>query len=89
MLLRGLANAGSSSKPPDGALEEVGGSNGAELPGLERLGKWLAAETEGQPFYLVETLKALLEEGMLLIRSRADGETVVDVAPPCGPRGAL
>jgi len=80
VLLRGLANAGSSSKPPDGALEEVGGSNGAD-PRLERLGEWLAAETEGQPFYLVETLKALLEEGMLLIRNRADGETVVDVGP--------
>ena len=65
---------------PDGALEEVGGSNGAD-PRLERLGEWLAAETEGQPFYLVETIKALLEEGMLLIRSRADGETVVEVGP--------
>ena len=80
VLLRGLANAGSSSKPPDGALEEVGGSDGAD-PGLERLGEWLAAETEGQPFYLVETIKALLEEGMLLIRSGADGEMVVDVGP--------
>ena len=80
VLLRGLANAGSSSKPPDGALEEVGGSNGAD-PRLERLGEWLAAETEGQPFYLVETIKVLLEEGMLLIRNRADGETVVDVGP--------
>ena len=29
----------------------------------------------------METLKALLEEGMLLIRSRADGETVVEVGP--------
>ena len=76
VLLRGLANAGSLSKPLDGALEEAEGSNGAD-PRLERLGEWLAAETEGQPFYLVETIKALLEEGMLLIRNRADGETVV------------
>jgi DNA-binding SARP family transcriptional activator len=80
VLLRGLAKAGPSSKPPDGALEEVGSSNGAD-PRLERLGEWLAAETEGQPFYLVETIKVLLEEGMLLIRNRADGETVVDVGP--------
>ena len=80
VLLRGLANAGSSPKPPDGALEEVGTSNEAD-PRLERLGEWLAAETEGQPFYLVETIKVLFEEGMLLIRSRADGETVVDVGP--------
>jgi DNA-binding SARP family transcriptional activator len=78
-LLRRLAtSAGSSSKPTVGALEEVGGSNGEE-PGLKRLGERLAAETDGQPFYLVETLKALLEEGMLLIRSRADGDTFVEV----------
>ncbi|HET6659187.1 MAG TPA: AAA family ATPase [Rubrobacter sp.] len=80
VLLRWLANAGSSSKPPDGALEEVGGSDGAD-PGLKRLGEWLAAETEGHPFYLVEMIKVLFEEGMLLIRSGADGETVVDVGP--------
>jgi DNA-binding SARP family transcriptional activator len=80
-LLRGLAKAGSSSKPPPlGALEEVGGSNGAD-PSLERLGEWLTAETEGQPFYLVETIKVLLEEGMLLLRNRANGETVVEVGP--------
>ena len=29
----------------------------------------------------METIKTLLEEGMLLIRSRADGETVVEVGP--------
>jgi DNA-binding SARP family transcriptional activator/tetratricopeptide (TPR) repeat protein len=80
-LLRGLAKAGSSSKPPPvGALEEVGDSHGAD-PSLERLGEWLTAETEGQPFYLMETIKAFLEEGMLLLRSRADGETVVEVGP--------
>jgi predicted ATPase len=80
-LLKQLATrAGSSSKPPVGALEEVGGSSGVES-GLKRLGERLAAETDGQPFYLVETLKALLEEGMLLIRSHADGETVVEVGP--------
>ena len=49
--------------------------------GLKQLGERLAAETGGQPFYLVETLKVLLEEGMLLIRSRADGERVVEVGP--------
>jgi hypothetical protein len=38
-------------------------------------------ETGVQPFYLVKTLKALLEEGMLLIRSYAEGETVVEVGP--------
>jgi DNA-binding SARP family transcriptional activator len=80
-LLRRLATRAGSPSKPAGALKEVGGSNEAEESGLKRLGERLALETEGQPFYLVETLKALLEEGMLLIRSRADGGTVVEVGP--------
>ena len=79
-LLRRLAARASSPKPPVGPLEVTRVSNEAEL-GLEQLGERLAAETDGQPFYLVETLKVLLEEGMLLMRSRADGETVVEVGP--------
>src|SRR5215207_3907450 len=60
---------------------ELGGSPGTEC-GLVSIGEWLAAETGGQPFYLIETLKALLEEGKLLIRSRGDGEQpVVEVGP--------
>ena len=76
------------SKPPAPAspaeaLEEQGTSNGAESPppGLESFGEWLAAETGGQPFYVVETLKALLEDEKLLIRDRGDGELVVEVGP--------
>jgi len=80
-LLRRLATGVGSPSKPAGALKEVGGSNEVEQSGLKRLGERLALETDGQPFYLVETLKALLEEGMLLIRSRADGETVVEVGP--------
>ncbi len=80
-LLRRLATRAGSPSKPAGALKEVGGSNEAEESGLKRLGERLALETEGQPFYLVETLKVLLEEGMLLIRSRADRETVVEVGP--------
>jgi DNA-binding SARP family transcriptional activator/tetratricopeptide (TPR) repeat protein len=79
-LLSRLAARAVSSSRPAGILEKVGGSNVAE-PRLKRLGKRLALETEGQPFYLVETFKALLEEGKLLIRSRTDGEPVVEVAP--------
>ncbi len=78
-LLPRLATSASSSKSPAGPLE-ARGSNGVEL-GLKQLGERLAAETGGQPFYLVETLKVLIEEGMLLIRSRADGERVVEVGP--------
>jgi tetratricopeptide (TPR) repeat protein len=80
-LLRRLATRAGSPSKPARALKEVGGSNEAEESGLGRLREWLALETDGQPFYLVETLKALLEEGMLIIRGRADGETVVEVGP--------
>jgi tetratricopeptide (TPR) repeat protein len=80
-LLRRLATRASSSSKPTGALEEVVGGSNMVDSGLKRLGERLASETEGHPFYLVETLKALLEEGMLLIRSRAGGETVVEVGP--------
>jgi DNA-binding SARP family transcriptional activator/tetratricopeptide (TPR) repeat protein len=79
-LLTRLATRASSSKPPAGPLVETRGSNEVEL-GLKQLGERLAAETDGQPFYLVETLKVLLEEGMLLIRRGADGERVVEVGP--------
>src|ERR671920_1021232 len=83
-LLGRLATRAGSSRPAGAPLEEPeeepGGSNGAE-PELKRFGELLAAETAGQPFYLMETLKALLEEGKLVIRSRADGETVVEVGP--------
>ena len=79
-LLWRLGRRADSKPPPAGAaLEEQGASNGAEAHGLESFGGWLALETQGQPFYLVETLKALLEEEKLLIRSRADGEMVVEV----------
>jgi DNA-binding SARP family transcriptional activator/tetratricopeptide (TPR) repeat protein len=80
-LLRRLATRASSSSKPTGALEEVVGDSNMAESGLERLGEQLASETQGQPFYLVETLKAMIEVGMLLIRRRADGEMVVEVGP--------
>ena len=64
LLLRLATRANSSSKPT-GAPEVVEGSNTAQS-GLKRLGDRLASETEGQPFYLVEMLKALIEEGILV-----------------------
>lgn len=44
------------------------------------LAEWLYDQTAGQPFYLVETLEALLEEGVLQTRRSEDGWrlTVVD-----------
>jgi DNA-binding SARP family transcriptional activator len=79
-LLTRLATRASSPKPPAGPLQETRGSNEVEL-GLKQLGERLASETDGQPFYLVETLKVLLEEGMLIIQSGAEGERVVEVGP--------
>ncbi|CAA9455735.1 MAG: hypothetical protein AVDCRST_MAG58-1447 [uncultured Rubrobacteraceae bacterium] len=69
------------------AEEELVGSSGE--PGapnearseLERFGAWLAAETGGQPFYLVEMLKALVEEGKLVIRARPNEGLLLEVGP--------
>ncbi|HEY6405998.1 MAG TPA: AAA family ATPase, partial [Ktedonobacteraceae bacterium] len=48
-------------------------------PDLERLGQWLFAETGGQPFFLMETLKALLEEGLLTLRLTESRQWVIDL----------
>src|SRR5215213_2892361 len=77
-MLRHLARAESTS--PAWPPEQPGGSSGTQTE-PERFVERLLAETGGQPFYLVETLKALLEDGKLVIRARADGETVVEVGP--------
>jgi DNA-binding SARP family transcriptional activator/tetratricopeptide (TPR) repeat protein len=66
-----------------GSPREPGVSNEARSE-LERFGGWLARETGGQPFYLVETLKALLEEGKLVVRDRPDGRAVLEVGAGLG-----
>ena len=55
-----------------------GGKDGRRSADLERFGQWLFAETEGQPFYLMETLKVLLERGALTSRSNEDGGWTID-----------
>jgi predicted ATPase len=65
---------------PVGSQGEPGDSNEARSE-LVRLGGWLAAETGGQPFYLVETLKALLEAGRLVIRARPNEGVLLEVSP--------
>ena len=65
-------------------VEPVGSPREPRVPNearseLERFGAWLAAETGGQPFYLVETLKALIEEGRLVIRARSDEGLLLEV----------
>src|SRR2546425_2145312 len=55
-----------------------GGKGGRRSADLERFGQWLFAETEGQPFYLMETLKVLLERGALASRPNKDGGWTID-----------
>jgi len=59
-------------------LETLGGKDGRQAANLERFGQWLFAETEGQPFYLMETLKVLLERGVLASQPNADGGWTID-----------
>ena len=54
-------------------LQVLGGKDEAQAADLERFGQWLFAETEGQPFYLMETLKVLLEQGVLASHPNDDG----------------
>ncbi len=49
-----------------------------QLADLERFGQWLFAETEGQPFYVMETLKVLLERGVLAARLNEEGGWTID-----------
>ena len=79
-MLRRLRRPAQRRMASEAALEEPESSNEAD-PRLEYFGKWLAAESGGQPFYLVETLKTLLEEGKLLVRSRPGRGGVLECWP--------
>src|SRR5581483_10856711 len=62
-------------------LQAFGGEGGKDeqrAANLERFGQWLFAETEGQPFYLMETLKVLLERGALASRPNEEGGWTID-----------
>jgi DNA-binding SARP family transcriptional activator len=62
-------------------LQAFGGKgdrDGVRSADLERFGQWLFAETEGQPFYLMETLKVLLDRGALASRPNEDGGWTID-----------
>ena len=69
------------------------GSTPASPPAaeIEDFARWLFAETSGQPFFLVETLRALLEQGALAPRRREDGNWAIDVVrgPNQGERQAF
>ena len=45
---------------------------------LEQFARWLFAETGGQPFYMIETLKALLEREILVSYRKADGTWAIN-----------
>ena len=60
------------------ALGGTGGKDGRRAANLEPFGQWLFAETEGQPFYLMETLKVLLERGVLASRPNEEGGWTID-----------
>jgi DNA-binding SARP family transcriptional activator len=62
------------------ALEGAGGKDDGQAADLQRFGQWLFAETEGQPFYLVETLRVLLKRGVLASRLSEEGGWRLDVA---------
>jgi predicted ATPase len=59
-------------------LQVIAGKEGRRTADLERFGQWLFAETEGQPFYLMETLKVLLERNILAARPNAEGGWTLD-----------
>src|SRR5947209_6634447 len=59
-------------------LQAFGGKDGGRSADLERFGQWLFTETEGQPFYLMETLKVLLERGALTSRPNEDEGWTID-----------
>ncbi len=52
--------------------------DGRRAVDMERFGQWLFTETEGQPFYLMETLKVLLEDGVLTPLWNDEGGWTID-----------
>jgi predicted ATPase len=59
-------------------VEGAAGKDRRRAADLERFGQWLFAETEGQPFYLMETLKVLIERGVLAAHPNDEGGWTMD-----------
>jgi predicted ATPase/DNA-binding SARP family transcriptional activator len=49
-------------------------------PAIDRFGQWLYAETAGQPFYILETIKSLIERRVLGLRRGTHRPWVLDIA---------
>ena len=77
-LLEALATEEEHARATRGRPFPVGASSAPERP-LVALGNFLFARTEGQPLYLLETLKLLRERQWLLPRLTAEG--VLRLAP--------
>ncbi|MEW5873459.1 MAG: AAA family ATPase [Chloroflexota bacterium] len=79
-LIQWLARVGRELTPVHLELEPLGESETVQMvlsilsPPAADFAQWLYAETHGQPFYLVETLKDLLERRVLQPKRRADGQ---------------
>lgn len=56
---------------------------------VETFGRWLFAETGGQPLYITETLKALIERGMLARVLEKDGGWHIDFRASAVSESAL
>jgi tetratricopeptide (TPR) repeat protein len=74
-LVQALGVGVSDDEPFAGSL---GVGESSQVAGFAR---WLFGETNGQPFYVTETVKALVEGGALAPRMRDDGDWVLELQP--------
>ncbi len=82
-LVQALASGETTTKGTRPTIGEVATTH------LEQFGRWLFAETHGQPFYVTETLNALLEQRMLTLRIHADGRRMIDFTTALRDQAAL
>ena len=91
-LLWRLAGADSKAVGAPQQPDKISEGSDQSRSELKQFGRWLAAEIGGQPFYLIETLKALIEEGKFVVRALPDGGSILEVDPALrvgGAKGAL
>ena len=74
-LIRSLAHEHSAGQP--------------ESADIEQFAHWLYEETGGQPFFIIQTLKTLVERGLLTVQFAEDGINAIDVAPAMRNEQAL
>ncbi|MCB0034658.1 MAG: tetratricopeptide repeat protein, partial [Anaerolineales bacterium] len=69
-----------SSSETQHLVQGLFGSATANQPSLTHFNKWLFAETEGQPLFLTETLKALVAEGLVKLNETATAWRIDEAA---------